>query len=272
MGKQKLSGKVAVISGSSRGIGKAIAFKLAKHGAYIVLNGRNRSRLEETEKELRRICDTVIGICCDVSTIQGSQQLIDETIHTFGKIDILINNVGVSMRGILADLKPEVFDTILKINVLGAAYPTIHAIKHLRITRGSIVFISSLAGIRGLPFISAYCSSKMALRALAESIRIEEASHHLHVGIIYVGYTEVDPGKDVIMADGSIKVLESRQGKGVFSKESVATAVLRNILSRKFVTILTPIGKLMKIIQIIFPRLVEVLIANNTNKFAERNN
>ena len=165
-------GKVAVITGSSRGIGKAIAIALAKEGAAIVLNGRNEDRLAEAKQAILAIHEHVITVCGDVSTVSEGQRLIDETIKAFGRIDILVNNVGVSMRGKVAELNPEVFQTVFESNVYGTVNPTIPAIPYLRKTKGSIVFISSLAGIRGLPGLSAYCSSKMALRAIAESIRI----------------------------------------------------------------------------------------------------
>ena len=267
---QTFKGKVAVITGSTRGIGKVIALELAGKGASVVLNGRDPIRLFEAEIELRKIHENILSVCSDVSTIQGGKLLIDETIKAFGRIDILVNNVGVSMRGSVADLNPEVFDAVFRSNVFGATYPTIPAIRYLRETKGSIIFISSLVGIRGLPGLSAYCSSKMALRALAESIRIEEAKHNIHVGIIYVGYTENDPNKEAVATDGSKFRLESRTGKGVQSKESVAKAVVRNISKRKFITVLTAIGKLNAFMQARFPMLVEWIILRNLKKFEER--
>lgn len=269
MNSEKFLGKVAVITGSSRGIGKAIALELALHGATIVLNGRDVSRLSDAENEIRNITENVFSVCCDVSTTEGGQLLIDETIKAYGKIDILVNNIGVSMRGNLADLNPEVFKTIFDSNVSGAVNPTIPAIKYLRITKGSVIFISSLAGIRGLPFLSAYSSSKMALRAIAESLRIEEKKNDLHVGLIYVGYTENDPGKETIAADGSKIILNPRKGKGVQTKNSVAKAVIKNISKRKFISVLTPIGKLNAFLQPRFPMLVENIIIRNLKKFED---
>lgn len=269
MKSQKIHGKVAVITGSSRGIGKAIAIELALNGASIVLNGRDKTRLQEAEDEIRKISEKVINICCDVSTAESGQYLINESIKAFGRIDILINNIGVSMRGNLADLNPEVFKTIFESNVISAVNPTIPAIKYLRQTKGSLIFISSLAGIRGLPFLSAYSSSKMALRAIAESIRIEEKQNDLHVGLIYVGYTENDPGKETIAADGSKILLNPRKGKGVQTKESVAKAVIKNISKRNFISVLTPIGKLNAFLQPRFPMLVENIIIRNLKKFEE---
>lgn len=266
----KFNGKVAIITGSSRGIGKAIALDLAKKGVFIVLNGRDTDRLKETEQEIKLIHSNVISVCCDVSTIEGGQFLIDETIKAFKKIDILINNVGISMRGYVADLNPEVFKMVFDSNVLGTVNPTIPALKYLRETQGSVVFISSLAGIRGLPSLSAYCASKMALRAFAESIRIEEAKNKLHVGLIFVGITDIEHNKETIASDGSKMILESRKNKKVQSTEFVAKAVFKNIKKRRFITVLTTIGRLNAFLQPRFPLLVEFLILKNIKKFEER--
>ena len=268
--KNKFQDKVAIITGSSRGIGKAIAIELAKQGAHIVLNGRNQERLKETEDIIREIHPNVISFCCEVSDANASKELIEAAIERFGKLDILINNVGVSMRGTVAELNPDVFKKVFESNVYGTVNPTIPAIPHLRKTNGSIVFISSLAGIRGLPGLSAYCSSKMALRPIAESIRIEEKKHNIHVGLIQVGITEIEHKKEAIAADGSLKILKDRDKAKVQTTQQVALATLRNIKKRKFITTLTGIGKLNKFMQARFPMLVEKIILKNLHKFEEK--
>jgi NAD(P)-dependent dehydrogenase (short-subunit alcohol dehydrogenase family) len=265
----KYTGKVAVITGSSRGIGKAIAHELAQQGAIIVLNGRNEERLIEAENLIRTVHNDVVSVCSDVSTVDGCQVLINTAIDKFGRIDVLINNVGISMRGNVAELNPEVFKMVFESNVLGTIYPTIPAIPHLRKTEGSIVFISSLAGIRGLPGLSAYSSSKMALRAIAESIRIEEAKNNIHVGIIFVGVTEIEHNKETVGSDGKMRVLASRKGKKVQSTEEVARAVVKNINRRRFSSVLTPLGKINAYLQSRFPLLVEKIILANIKKFEE---
>ena len=266
----KYQNKVAIITGSSRGIGKSIAVSLAEQGASIVLNGRNQERLDEAKEAILRIHDRVITVCCDVSDCSSSEQLIDAAIEAFGRLDFLVNNVGVSMRGTVAELNPAVFKTVFESNVLGTVNPTIPAIPHLRKTKGSIVFISSLAGIRGLPGLSAYCSSKMALRAVAESIRLEEHAHGIHVGLIYVGITEIEHNKETIAADGSMKILKDRSAAKVQTTTQVANAVLKNIRKRKFVTTLTGIGKINKYLQPRMPMLVEKIILRNLHKFEEK--
>jgi len=265
-----LKGKVAIITGSSRGIGKAIAIDMAKRGASIVLNGRDSSRLDSTTKELKKIHSNVISYCCDVSIAEESKNLVNQAISKFGKLDILVNNVGVSMRGNVAELNPEVYKTVFESNVLGAINPTIPALKELRKTQGSLVFISSLAGIRGLPYLSAYSSSKMALRAIAESIRIEEKHNNIHVGLILVGITQIEHKKETISSDGSKIVLKNRDSSKVDSTQRVAQKVINNIQKRKFITTLTPIGKLNKYLQARFPMLVEKIILANLEKFKDK--
>lgn len=267
----KFSGKVAIISGSSRGIGKAIAIELAKNGASIVVNGRNKEQLNIAKKEIEVYTKNVISVCCDVSIIAEGKYLISAALDAFGHLDILINNAGISMRGGMNDLNPEVFPVVFRTNVFGTVNLIIPAIPEIRKTQGSIIFVSSVAGIRGLPFLSAYCSSKMALKAIAESIRIEEYDNNIHVGLIYVGKTEIDSNKEIISHDGSKKVLMERIKENVLSKEYVAKAILKNIRKRKFTTTLSTIGKLNKLLQPHMPMIIEKIISRNLRKFEKGN-
>lgn len=262
-----LQGKVAVITGSSRGIGKAIAAGLARRGAKVVLSGRNEERLRKAEADIREISPDVSFVCCDISSPEGGRFLIDEVLKNYGAIDILINNAGISMRGNLADLDPAIFRTVFEANVFTAANVTIPAIKHLKSSKGSLVFISSVSGIRGLPYQSVYSAAKMSLRALAESVRVEESGSGLHVGLVYVGYTENDPEKETISADGSRIPIKPRKGRGVMTQQEVAEEVARSIEKRRFITALSPLGKLTAVLQPLFPRLVEFVLIRNIGKF-----
>ena len=265
--ESSLQGKVAVITGSARGIGKIIAMVLARKGVKVVLSGRSAERLLMAEADIRQITPDVISVCCDISTSEGGKHLIEEAIKAFGTIDILINNAGLSMRGNLADLDPAIFKTIFEANVFTMANVTIPTIKHLRNSKGSLVFISSVSGIRGLPYQSVYSAAKMSLRALAESLRIEERDSGIHVGLVYIGYTQNDPDKETISADGSRILISKRTGKGVMTQQSVAEAVVRSIEKRRFITVLSRLGKLTAILQPLFPRLVEKILIRNIGKF-----
>ncbi len=270
MSVKKFKDKVAIITGSSKGVGKATAIELVKNGASVVLNGRNQESLTQAENEIKALGGKVITVCCDISIAEQAENLINETIKAFGKLDILINNAGVSMRGDFSELNPKVFKSVFETNVFGVVNPTIPAMSHIKKTNGSIVFISSLAGIRGLPGLSAYCSSKMALRAIAESIRIEEAKSNIHVGLIFVGITEIEHNKKTIAADGSLITINDRSKFKVQTSEFVAKKVLQNIRKRKFTTTLTGIGKLNAFMQSIMPWLVEKILILSINKIKQR--
>lgn len=263
--------KVAIVTGSSRGIGLAIAKEFAKQNFMIVLNSRDESRLESAKKELCLLTNKVFAVVADVSTIDGSRYLIEEVLKKYGRIDILVNNVGISSRGKVADLNPEVFKTVYESNVFGSVYPTIAALPSIRSSQGSIVFISSLAGIRGLPGLAPYCSSKLALRAIVESMRLEEAENNVHVGLVLVGITEIAPNKEAISADGKRLLLSNRDERKVLSVDQVASSVLKNIKSRRYITTMTMLGKLNAFLHARFPILVEKIILRNLKKFDERN-
>ncbi len=258
------NGKVAVITGSSKGIGKATAIELVKNGASVVINGRNKTDLSEAENEIKALGGKVHSVCCDISVPEQAANLIDETLEKFGQLDILINNAGVSMRGNFGELNPDVYKAVFETNVFGVVNTTIPALEHIKNTHGSIVIISSIAGIRGLPGVSAYSASKMALRSIVESIIIEEAKSDIHVGLIYVGFTEIEHDKKTIGADGNLIPLKKRTGFKIQSTETVAKAILKNIEKRKFKTTLTGLGKLNEIMQRLMPGLVaKILIRSN---------
>jgi NAD(P)-dependent dehydrogenase (short-subunit alcohol dehydrogenase family) len=270
MNHTEFKDKVVLITGSSQGIGKATADEFFRLGAKIVLNGRNAERLEKAAQDLKSRGAQVLAVQADITREEEAQKLLDRTIEEFGRLDILINNAGISMRGYFADLKPEVYRHVFETNVIGVVNLTIPAMEHIKKSSGSIIFVSSLAGIRGLPGLSAYCASKMSLRGIAESIRVEEAQSGIHVGLIQVGFTEIDFNKQTMSADGSLMTISDRSKFKAASKESVAKAIVRNIKRRKFITTLTRIGKLNAFIQSIAPWIVEKVLISQADKIKQR--
>jgi short-subunit dehydrogenase len=262
---------VVVITGSSRGIGNEVARQLLQLGYSVAINGRNEGRLNATLKDLKAISGKVIAVLSDVSDPDGADLLIKNAVKEFGRMDALINNVGVSSRGNLANLHPSVIRSLFESNVYGSIYPTQSALPYLRVTHGSIIFVSSLASIRGLPGLSPYCASKMALRAFAEAIRVEEHQRGIHAGIVLVGKTAVEPDKEVITEGGSMRFLAPRRGKGIQSMEGVAEGIIKALLKRKNQVIMTPLGKLQWVLQAIAPKLVERIILKNIHRFEEEN-
>jgi len=267
MKNEEFKDKVVLITGSSRGIGKATAVALSNLGASLVINGRDKERLIQVENLIKNSGGKVMSYCCDITNPDQVEKLIEETIKTYGKLDILINNAGVSMRGDFSDLNPEVFKSVFDINVLGTTNTTIKAIPFIKKSQGSIVFVSSVAGIQGLPSNS---SSKMALRAIAESIRIEEVKSNIHVGLIMVGITEIEKNKKTIGADGSLITLKDRSNFKVLSLDEVAYSIINNIKKRKFRTTLSLMGRINAFMQSILPDLVERILVHSSNRIKAR--
>ena len=256
-----MEGKVAIITGSSRGIGKATAIELGKAGYRVVLNGRNTGRLEEAVSELQALGIQAKGIAGDLSDSTTASSLIDSVVSQWGRIDVLVNNAGLSMRGLFSELEPEVFREIFEANVMNAMIMTRYAMPHIKATKGSIVFVPSVVGIRALPYTSVYSSAKMALTGLAEALRIELKKQRVHVGIVYVGYTQNAADKTVMDAEGNMVPLKPRDGGVADSPEGVARLIARNIRRRSFKTVHSTPGKLNAILNRMFPSLVETAIS-----------
>ncbi|MFM7643297.1 MAG: SDR family oxidoreductase [Sphingomonadales bacterium] len=267
MAKKRFLNKVAIVTGSSRGIGRAIALALAQEGARVVLNGRDEQRLKEVADELKEIEAQVVYFRGDVADADQAKALIAFTLASFNQIDILVNNVGISSRGYVADLHPSVVEQVFKSNIFGTMHPTHYALPQLRQSKGQIVFISSLAGIHGLPGLGPYSASKMALTAFVESLRIEEFQNSIHIGLLQVAMTEIVHNKEVVAADGSKQLLESRQKGKVLTMDQVAQDCLALLERRKYKKTQTLIGKLNSILNRISPVLVERILRANLHKF-----
>lgn len=248
--------KVAIITGSGMGIGKATALELAAQGAKVVLNGRNAERLQKAFEELKAKGYDVIAIPCDITSAADCENLIRQTIETYGKLDILITNASISMREKFENLQPEVFSQIIHSNINGSAFPAWYALPHLKKTKGSITFISSAAGMIGMPTGSAYSAGKMALTALAQSMKIELDGSGVHVGIVHVGFTQNENAKRVLNAKGELVPVAPRPPYLQQTREQVAKAILRSIKGRQFKTVLTIVGKLNAFMVRFFPGLV----------------
>ena len=199
---QPLTGQVAVVTGAGRGIGAAIARKLAALGATAVLCGRTRATLDSTAQFIRDAGGKAEVIPCDVTVLHQLEYASARLDSTFGRLDILVNNAGVGgFNDPLHNLLPEDWDRILNTNLRGV-YFTIKAFAPLMIRAfsGHIINISSLAGKNALPNGAAYAASKWGLNGLTYSIAEELRPHNIRASLICPGSTETElsphAGKD----------------------------------------------------------------------------
>jgi 3-oxoacyl-[acyl-carrier protein] reductase len=200
--QSRLSGQVAVVTGAGRGIGAAIARKLASMGASVVLCGRSLEPLQTTATAISRASERAEAVQCDVSNLESVQSLAAKVDQIFGRADILVNNAGVgSFAGPLHQMTPESWEKILNTNLRGVFY-CIRSITPLMIRagRGHIVNISSLAGKNPLANGAAYAASKWGLNGLSYSVAEELRQYGIRVSVICPGSvdTELGPhtGKD----------------------------------------------------------------------------
>lgn len=252
--------KTAIVTGSSMGIGKAIAFELCKLGAHVVLNGRAPDRLDKTYSEFSKQGFSVIAVQADVTQVQDCKMLIQTALHEFHRIDILINNAAISMNERFEHLKPEIFSEVIQSHILGSAFPSWVALPEIKKTRGSIVFISSLGAMIGLPTASAYSAGKMAITALAQSLKIEMSGTGVHIGIVYAGFTKNDKAKRTLNAQGELIPLSYRPSYLQQTQEHVAKAVLKLIQRRKFKITLSILGKVTEWATRFSPRLALTIL------------
>lgn len=254
---KKFKDKVVLITGSSKGIGKTTAHKFLELGAKVVINGRNKETLKLTQDQFTKEGYDVLAIGGDVTDPNFCIQLVENIVNTLGRLDILINNAGLPMRGRFDEIVFKVIEEVTASNLLSAFYCTKASLPHIKKSKGSIVFISSLAGIRGLPNASIYCASKMALKGFAQSLRIELAGSGIHIGLIEVGLTENDADKLIIGKNGTpVPVKGSKQ----HTQSQVANAIIRSIYKKQFRKTLTLLGKILRFFQWFSPTFVHFLL------------
>ena len=257
--------KVVVITGASSGIGRALAKELAVKGALLSLGARRTELLEELRAELP---STEILISkTDVSLEEDCRNLIENTIQRYGKIDILINNAGISMRALFEEVDLKVIKQLMDINFYGTVYCTKYALPHLLKTKGSLVGVISIAGFVGLPGRTGYSASKFAIRGFLDTIRIENLKKGLHVLVAAPGFTASEVRKVALTSDGSSQGETPREESKMMSAEECAQRIVRAIEKRKRELILTFVeGKLTVFLGKFLPSLLDKLTYNHMAK------
>lgn len=175
----RLNGRVAIVTGAASGIGKATAERLAQEGARLILADLNRTALDAVAAEFGGD-----AIPFDAGNAQSCRDLITQAIAVAGRIDILCNIAGIMDWGPMADFDDDRWDRMLRINLSGVWHLSRAAIPHLVATQGSIVNMSSAAGLVGIPYTTAYCASKAGVIALTKSLAIEFAAAGVRINAI----------------------------------------------------------------------------------------
>ena len=232
-----MQNKVVVITGASSGIGKALAEKYASEGYKLALAARRLERLQVIEKQFPAV--EILSVKTDVIIESDCKNLIDLTIKKFGRIDILINNAGISMRALLENLDLQVIRKVMDVNFWGTVYCTKYALPWLLKSKGSLVGVISVGGYVGLPGRSGYSASKFAVRGFLDSVRVENRRSGLHVLVAAPGFTTSEIRKNALVADGSQQGETPRDEDKMMSAEECAYYIYRSVKWRRRKLVLT---------------------------------
>jgi short-subunit dehydrogenase len=249
---------VVIITGASKGIGAELARQLAAKGAKLVLAARTEADLARVAEGCRKLGASVITVKADVAVEHDCQTIVTGALLAFGRLDVLVNNAGVSMWARFEDLADvEVLARIMQVNYMGAVYCTRHALPHLRATGGSIVGISSLAGRVGVPTRTGYSAAKHAMTGFFDSLRIELADSGVAVTMIYPGFVATGIRENAAGPDGRpIRVSPVKEAE-VMSVEDCARRIVKAIERREREVVMTARGKIGLWLKLLAPALVD---------------
>lgn len=261
-----MKGKTVIITGASSGIGRALAYEFAARGSKIVLGARNLDRLKEIAEDIRHQGGSVVFEQTDVTVENECRNLVELAIKNFGQVDVLINNAGISMRALFNDADISVIKRLMDVNFWGTVYCTKYALPHLLDTKGSVVAISSIAGIKGLPGRTGYSASKFAIHGFMESLRIENLKTGLHVMMAYPGFTSSNIRNAALVADGKEQGDSPLDEGKIMSAEEVATHVYKAVKNKKTSLVLTTEGKLTVFLSKFFSSVLDKIVFNHMAK------
>jgi len=254
------SNKVVVVTGGTDGIGKALVEELLQAGAKVATCGRSHDKLYNLQSNYPS--SPLHTMVADVSSENDCRRFIETTIKTFGGIDILINNAGISMRALLKEASTEVMRKVMDINFFGSVYCTRYALDSLIERKGTIVGVSSIAGYRGLPGRSGYSASKYALQGWLEAIKTELLHDGVHVMWVCPGFTTSNIRNAALDKDARSHGETPMDEDKMMPADECAHYILEAVRKKKRTLVLTFTGKRTVFLNKFFPGLADKLAYN----------
>jgi NAD(P)-dependent dehydrogenase (short-subunit alcohol dehydrogenase family) len=262
----KLKDKVVIVTGATSGIGEACALVFGKAGSKVVITGRSQVKLDNTLNRLKIGGIDALGIMADASSESDNKKMAENTIKHFGRIDILINNAGISMRALFEDLDLEVFKKVMDTNFWSTVYATKYCLPEILKNKGSIVGVSSINGYRGTPARTAYTASKFAMNGFFESLRTEVMKKGVHVLVACPGFTASNIRNNALTADGTSQGESPREEGKMMTSEEVAEKIFHATMKRRRDIVLTKQGKLTVFLNKWIPGIMDGIVYNHMAK------
>ncbi|AFZ12600.1 3-oxoacyl-(acyl-carrier-protein) reductase [Crinalium epipsammum PCC 9333] len=255
--------KTIIITGASAGIGKELAITLAKQSANLVLAARNQAAIEETASICIQNGGKAIAVPTDVTNPEDCRKLIETAKDTFGAIDVLVNNAGISMYALFEEVEDlSLFEQLMKVNYLGSVYCTHYALPYLKASQGLIVAISSLTGKMGIPTRSGYSASKHAMQGFFDSLRIELRDTKVDVLVTCPGFVATDMRQRVLGTDGNvISTSLGNESSMAMPVSECVNQIIQAMQARKRELIMTPKGRFGMWLKLIAPNFVDMMSA-----------
>lgn len=252
-----LTGKIALVTGASKGLGFVFAKALAKAGASLFITARSEDELQANAREVAGLGVSCDWMAMDITREEDVVEMVARCVARYGRIDILVNNAGLSMRAMFKDLDLKVIRTLMDVNFWGTVHCTKFALPYLLETKGSVVGVISVAGLSALPARTGYSASKYAIRGFLDAIRMEHLKDGLNVLVFAPGYISSNVRKAALTADGSPQGDTPLDEGRLMSAEECAKRLSRALRRRRSQVILSLLGRATVHAHYLVPRLLD---------------
>ncbi len=268
--KRDFRDRVVVITGAAGGIGRALSRRFARAGARLGLTDFDGQGVKALAEELVAEGTDCSGFGLDVTNETACHRTMDSIVKRFGRLDVLINNAGITHRSAFARTTSKVYSRVMGVNYFGSLYCTQASLDYLIEHKGLIIVISSIAGFSPLLGRTGYAASKHALHGLFDSLRAELREKGVGVTIVCPGFTATNIYKSALDGDGSLTSHPQSTVGSSASPESVAEAVFRAATRGKRLIVLSAVGRLTRFINKIFPDFYERKMASTLRSELDR--
>lgn len=230
----KLHNKVIWITGASSGIGKGLALELSKRNCKLILSSRRHDVLVKVKNECQN-SENVFILPFDLGVIEQMQNIVKKAMTFFGRVDVLINNGGISQRSLIVDTTIDVDKKLMEVDYLGTVALSKAILPHfIQQQSGHYVTVTSIMGKFGSPYRSGYCGAKHALHGFFDVMRMEHQKDHIKVTLICPGFVNTDVAKNALTGDGSTQKTQDKATENGLAVDDFARRMIKAIEHEKF--------------------------------------